>query len=124
MKHSANILTASRFFFAAGMVLVAPFSAVFWGYYLCGGVSDLLDGPIARTLHIQSEAGAKLDSAADLAFAAAIAVVVVRNIPLPAGCGSAPGASPLCGWRATAWGLPNTAPSPLCTLTPTKPPVR
>ena len=84
MKHSANILTASRFFFAAGMVLAAPFSAAFWVCYLGGGVSDLLDGPVARALHIQSEAGAKLDSAADLAFAAAIGVVVLRNIGLPA----------------------------------------
>ena len=66
MKHSANILTASRIFFAAGMVLTAPFSAAFWVCYLGGGVSDLLDGPVARALHIQSEVGAKLDSAADL----------------------------------------------------------
>ena len=84
MKNSANILTASRFLFAAGMVLADPFSAAFWVCYLGGGVSDLLDGPVARILHIQSEAGAKLDSAADLVFAAAIAVVVVRSIPLPA----------------------------------------
>lgn len=83
MKHSANILTALRFVFAIGMVLAAPFSAAFWVCYLGGGVSDLLDGPVARALHIQSEVGAKLDSAADLAFAAAIAVVVVRSVPLP-----------------------------------------
>ena len=83
MKHSANILTASRIFFAAGMVLTAPFSAAFWVCYLGGGVSDLLDGPVARALHIQSEVGAKLDSAADLVFAAAIAAVVVRSVPLP-----------------------------------------
>lgn len=84
MKNIANILTASRFFSAAGMILATPFSAAFWVCYLGGGVSDLLDGPVARILHIQSEAGAKLDSAADLVFAAAIAVVVVRSIPLPA----------------------------------------
>ena len=83
MKHSANILTASRIFFAAGMVLTAPFSAAFWVCYLGGGVSNLLDGPVARALHIQSEVGAKLDSAADLVFAAAIAAVVVRSVPLP-----------------------------------------
>jgi CDP-diacylglycerol--glycerol-3-phosphate 3-phosphatidyltransferase len=83
MKNSANILTASRFVFAIGMVLTAPFSAAFWLCYLGGGISDLLDGPIARALHIQSEVGAKLDSAADLVFAAAIAVVVVRNVPMP-----------------------------------------
>lgn len=84
MKNMANVLTALRFFFAAGMVLATPFSAAFWVCYLGGGVSDLLDGPVARRLHVQSEVGAKLDSAADLVFAAAIGVVVVRNISLPA----------------------------------------
>lgn len=82
MKHSANILTASRFLFAAGMVLADSFSTLFWVCYLGGGISDLLDGPVARALHIQSEVGAKLDSVADLVFAAAIAVVVVRSVPL------------------------------------------
>lgn len=65
------------------MVLAVPFSAAFWACYLGGGVSDLLDGPVARGLRIQSAAGAKLDSAADLVFTAAIAVVAVRNLPLP-----------------------------------------
>lgn len=83
MKHMANVLTATRFVFAVGMVLAAPFSVPFWVCYLLGGVSDLLDGPIARKLRIQSALGAKLDSAADLVFAAAIAVVVVRSIQLP-----------------------------------------
>lgn len=84
MNYIANILTASRFLFAVGMVLAAPSSSVFWVCYLGGGVSDLLDGPAARALHIQSDVGATLDSAADLVFAAAIAVVVLRNVQLPA----------------------------------------
>ncbi len=84
MKNSANILTASRFLFAVGMVLANLFSAAFWVCYLGGGISDLLDGPVARALHIQSEIGAKLDSAADLVFAAVMAVVIVQNIELPA----------------------------------------
>ena len=65
------------------MVLAKPFSAPFWACYLGGGVSDALDGPLARALNTQSAAGAKLDSAADLAFAGAIAAVTVRNIKLP-----------------------------------------
>lgn len=84
MKNIANLLTASRFLFTVGMTQTAPFSAAFWVCYLACGISDLLDGAVARRLHIQSVAGAKLDSAADLAFAAAIAVVVVRILQLPA----------------------------------------
>jgi CDP-diacylglycerol--glycerol-3-phosphate 3-phosphatidyltransferase len=83
IKQLANLITSTRFLLAAGMVLTAPFSAAFWACYLGGGVSDLLDGPIARRLNIQSTAGAKLDSAADLAFAAAISVAAVRSVPLP-----------------------------------------
>ena len=84
MNYIANILTASRFLFSVGMVLATPFSPVFWVCYLGGGASDLLDGPVARALHIQSDVGATLDSTADLVFAAAIAVVVLRNVQLPA----------------------------------------
>lgn len=83
IKQLANWITAARFLFAAGMVLAAPFSAAFWVCYLAGGVSDLLDGPVARRLHAQSAAGAKLDSAADLVFAAAIAAVAVRDADIP-----------------------------------------
>ena len=101
MKNIANVLTASRFLFAVGMVLAAPFSAAFWVCYLGGGASDLLDGPVARALHTQSNAGAKLDSAADFVFAAAIAVVIVRGIPLPAwlwGCAGCVAAVRLAGY--------------------------
>ncbi|NLU24075.1 MAG: CDP-alcohol phosphatidyltransferase family protein [Clostridiales bacterium] len=83
------------------MVLTVPFSTAFWICYLGGGVSDLLDGPIARGLHIQSAAGAKLDSAADFAFAAAITVVAIRCISLPKwlwACGGCLGAVRLVGY--------------------------
>ena len=83
IRNAADILTSARFVFAGGMVLAKPFSAPFWACYLGGGVSDALDGPLARALNTQSAAGAKLDSAADLAFAGAIAAVTVRNIKLP-----------------------------------------
>jgi CDP-diacylglycerol--glycerol-3-phosphate 3-phosphatidyltransferase len=101
MKQLANSITCTRFLFAAGMVLAAPFSAVFWGCYLGGGASDLLDGPIARRLGTQSAAGARLDSAADFAFAIAIAAVAVRNAALPAwlwGCAVCVAAIRLTGY--------------------------
>ncbi|QNK39506.1 CDP-alcohol phosphatidyltransferase family protein [Caproicibacter fermentans] len=83
IKHLANAVTTTRFLFAGGMVLAAPFSAAFWTCYLCGGISDLLDGALARRLNTQSVAGAMLDSAADLVFTAAIAVFTVRYLPFP-----------------------------------------
>lgn len=77
------MITSTRFLFAVGMVLAAPFSTAFWTCYLCGGISDLMDGALARRLKTQSAAGAKLDSVADLFFAAVIAVFTVRYLPFP-----------------------------------------
>lgn len=65
------------------MVLAVPFSAAFWACYLGGGISDLLDGALARRLKTQSAAGAKLDSAADLVFTAGIAAFAVWHIQFP-----------------------------------------
>ncbi len=80
IKNFANGITSTRFLFAFGIVVAAPFSTVFWTCYLGGGISDLLDGALACRLKTQSAAGAKLDSAADLVFAAAIAAFTVRYI--------------------------------------------
>lgn len=83
LKNLANIITSLRFVCAVAMVLVAPFSALFWGCYLLGGVSDIVDGAVARKYHQQSKTGALLDSIADLTFALAIFIVVAVNIHLP-----------------------------------------
>jgi len=84
MKHLANGITVSRFIFAGLLLWTEPFSSFFWVWYLCGGISDLLDGPVARKLHQQSEAGAELDSAADFVFILCVGVAVVRSAVFPA----------------------------------------
>jgi CDP-diacylglycerol--glycerol-3-phosphate 3-phosphatidyltransferase len=83
MTHLANAITASRFVFAAVMLLSEPLSAPFWAGYVCGGLSDLLDGPVARRLHQQSAFGAKLDSAADLVFILCTCIAVFRGVAFP-----------------------------------------
>lgn len=83
MKHPANFITASRFVFAGLILWAEPFSALFWAWYICGGVSDILDGPVARKLHQQSEAGAKLDSAADFTFILCVGIAVIRSTAIP-----------------------------------------
>lgn len=79
----ANVMTSFRVIFAVAMVLVLPFSTAFWLCYLGGGLSDILDGFIARTWNQQSEAGAQFDSIVDMIFAVSIAIVVIRNCTLP-----------------------------------------
>lgn len=65
------------------MVRVAPFSVLFWLCYLFGGLSDIIDGWIARSFNQQSAVGAKLDSIADMVFAGAIIILAVGNLVFP-----------------------------------------
>ncbi len=83
MRQLANLITATRFVFALLILWVKLFSAPFWVLYICGALSDMLDGLAARALHQQSEAGARLDSIADLAFAFAVLLAIVRYVMLP-----------------------------------------
>ena len=80
MGSIANIVTASRFAFAVVMVLAAPFSALFWVAYVLGCASDMVDGLVARKLGVESEYGARLDSAADLLFTFAVLVTMFRGL--------------------------------------------
>ncbi|MBE0601282.1 MAG: CDP-alcohol phosphatidyltransferase family protein, partial [Firmicutes bacterium] len=77
------LITATRFVFAALILFTEPFSVQFWIWYLCGGLSDLLDGHIARKYSGPSPFGAKLDSAADLAFIICVGVAVFTGIAFP-----------------------------------------
>lgn len=78
-----------------------PFSPFFWGCHCLGGLSDLPDGLAARKRKPQGDAGARLDSIADVASAAAIAVAATRSTPLPRRCGCVSAASRSCGLRGT-----------------------
>lgn len=79
----ANIITFLRIPLSMTMLFVTPFSAIFWVAYLCGGLSDMVDGFVARMLHQGSSFGAKIDSVADLIFAVCIAIFVMVNIEIP-----------------------------------------
>ena len=74
----ANAVTVSRMLLSL-LLLFLPRSPLFALLYLLCGVSDALDGFLARRLHTESETGAALDSAADLLFAV---VYIVRILPL------------------------------------------
>ena len=63
-----NFLTALRIAGAACLLFITPLSPAFFIVYTFCGISDVLDGVIARASHSTTEFGAKLDSAADLLF--------------------------------------------------------
>lgn len=78
-KNIANIVTVLRIIGTLSLLFMVPRSPVWlWVYGLCG-VTDVLDGFLARRLKIQSRFGSRLDSASDLLF---YAVMIIQLLPL------------------------------------------
>lgn len=67
-KHIANIITLIRLVGAINLLSLKVGSKPFIIVYTICGMTDALDGFVARKLHIESELGKKLDSISDLAF--------------------------------------------------------
>ena len=65
-KQIANILSGLRVAVAAILIAFSDFSKAFLALYTLCGVTDLLDGPIARATKSESLLGAKLDTAGDV----------------------------------------------------------
>lgn len=68
MKHIPDILTASRMVFSISLLLLLNSRTAFFVIFILCGITDVLDGYIARRLDTASAFGARLDSAADLVF--------------------------------------------------------
>ena len=79
VKNLANIITVSRIIVSISMVFVIPFSSIFFLLYLYCGISDIIDGYIARKTHTESVRGALLDSIADIVF---LAIIAFKLVPL------------------------------------------
>lgn len=75
---AADILTLLRMVGTALLAALKPLSGGFFFLYALTGVTDVLDGWIARKTNTESDFGARLDSAADLLF---YAVMLLRVFP-------------------------------------------
>lgn len=78
LKHIANILTGSRILGSILLLFFPAFSMAFYILYLFCGLSDMIDGTIARKANSISKLGSQLDTAADLVFAG---VSVMKWLP-------------------------------------------
>ena len=83
MKNIPNILSALRLLGAFCLLLSDPADAVFWVIYGLCGISDMLDGSLARKLHAESKTGAVLDSVADICFVVCCAIKLVPVLQIP-----------------------------------------
>ena len=77
-KHIANIITSSRIVFSLSLLFIPLSSAWFYTLYLLCGLSDMIDGTVARKLGSVSDFGAKLDTVSDFVF---IVVALIRFAP-------------------------------------------
>ena len=75
----ANIVTGCRILCSIGMLFFPAFSLGFFILYLICGLTDMVDGTIARKTNTASEFGAKLDSTADFIF---VAVALSKILPV------------------------------------------
>jgi len=64
----ANAVTSLRLIGAILLIFIEPLSAAFYVIYTVCGLSDGIDGTIARKMGTSSEFGARLDSVSDIAF--------------------------------------------------------
>ena len=67
----ANVLTSMRIALSGILLLLEPLSTAFYCVYALAGLTDMLDGMVARKTGTESRLGATLDSAADFVFVAA-----------------------------------------------------
>ena len=78
-KHIANILTGCRIFGSILLLFFPAFSLDFYITYLLCGVSDMVDGTIARRTNSTSKFGNQLDTIADLIF---VVVSLFKLLPV------------------------------------------
>ena len=82
-KNIANVITGIRILGSIFLAFVPVFSAPFYAVYLTCGLSDMVDGTIARKTNSSSSLGAKLDTVADFLFAAVSLAKLLPYIPVP-----------------------------------------
>jgi len=75
--NAANILTFLRIPCALGIVFAAQFSLLFWAI---GGLTDALDGFIARKTNVTSRFGEIFDTIADMVFFCAVIFNYIRYV--------------------------------------------
>ena len=75
----ANIITFVRLLCSIAILFCPVFSVAFYSLYITAGLTDMIDGRVARKTNTVSEFGAKLDTVADFVF---VVVCLVKLLPI------------------------------------------
>ncbi len=84
MKRLPNVISVLRIAGSISLLFCDVKGWPFWSLYVLCGLSDILDGWLARRLHAETEAGAILDSVSDIVFVACCAIRLLPVLEIPA----------------------------------------
>ncbi len=79
----ANIITGIRILCAAALLLCRALSPAFYALYVMSGITDMMDGAVARKTKTSSEFGARLDTAADFIFVVVCLIKLLPTLDIP-----------------------------------------
>ena len=82
-KHISNIITASRAVFSVSLLFIPLSSVRFYKLYLFCGLTDMIDGTVARKTGAVSKFGARLDTVADFVFVLVCSIKILPQILIP-----------------------------------------
>ena len=82
-KHIANIITGLRIIFSLSLLFIPLTSAWFYALYLLCGLSDMIDGTVARKTNSASEFGARLDTVSDFVFLSVALIKFAPHLHIP-----------------------------------------
>lgn len=82
-KNLANIITGLRIFCSILMIFCPVFSLQFYITYLTCGISDMIDGTVARITNNSTKFGEQFDSIADIIFIATATTKLLPTIHIP-----------------------------------------
>ena len=83
MRNLPNVLSVLRIAGSLGLLFCNVTEWPFWTLYALCGISDMVDGWLARRLHAETKAGAVLDSMADIVFVLCCAVKLLPMLEIP-----------------------------------------
>ena len=83
MKRLPNVISVLRIAGSLGLLFCDVAGWLFWVLYALCGISDMVDGWLARKLHVETKAGAVCDSVSDIVFVACCATRVLPVLEIP-----------------------------------------
>ena len=75
----ANVITIFRIAASIVLLFCPVFSPAFYAFYIAAGLSDMLDGFVARKTDTVSKLGARLDTIADFVL---VVVCLIKLLPI------------------------------------------